>query len=86
MLKERRFLNTIIIIAFIAFISTLPFLVFFQICHVLNLAYDTLGFKIAQKIFTCLLKVNFAVNPLIYVIRLSNYRKTCFLLFCKRLS
>ena len=84
-LKEKQFLQTIMIIAWIAFVCVVPSMVFFQ-------AYDALGFgreknlasEILNKIFLLIFCINFAVNPLIYVVRLPNYRKTFYLLYCKR--
>ena len=84
-LKEKKFLNTILLIACVAFLCTVPSLVFFQI-------YDSLGWwkdilvveTIFLKIFTVIFYTNFAVNPIIYVIRLPNYRKTFYLLYCRR--
>jgi hypothetical protein len=84
-LKEKQFLQTIMIIACIAFVCVVPSMAFFQ-------AYDTLGFgreknlasEILSTIFLPIFYINFAVNPLIYVVRLPNYRKTFYLLYCKR--
>ncbi len=82
-LKEKKFLNTIIIIACVAFLAIVPSMVFFQI-------YDSLGWwndilvKIFKEIFRLIFYTNFALNPIIYVIRLPNYRKTFYLLYWRR--
>ncbi len=84
-LKENKFLNTILLIAFVAFLCTVPSLVFFQIYDSLGWWNDILVVKqIFLKIFTVILYTNFDVNPIIYVIRLPNYRKTFYLLYCRR--
>ncbi len=82
-LKEKKFLNTIVIIACVAFLSIVPSLVFFQIYDSLRWWSDILV-KIFIEIFRFIFYTNFAVNPIIYVIRLPNYRKTFYLLYFKR--
>ncbi len=80
-LKEKRFLKTIILIACIAFISVVPSLVFFQIfADSLDWTNDNLVFVF----FMCILNINFAVNPFVYLTRLPNYRKTFYMLYCRR--
>ena len=83
-LKEKQFLRTITIIACIAVIFVFPSTMFFETSVFLNLNTRKLSATIATKIFVCVFAINFAVNPLIYVLRLPNYRKTFFLLYCKR--
>ena len=83
-LKEKQFLRTIIIIACIAVIFVFPSMMFFQTSIFLNLNTRKLSATIVTKIFVCVFAINFAVNPLIYVLRLPNYRKTFFLLYCRR--
>ena len=85
-LKEKQFLRTIIIIACIAVICVLPSMMFFQTSVFLNLNTRKLSAIILTKIFVCVHAINFAVNPLLYVLRLPNYRKTFYLLYCKRWS
>ena len=77
-LKEKHFLNTIILIACIAFVCTLPSIIIFQFYNSPN---DTL-----VSIFVAVFYINFAVNPLIYIARFPNYRKTFHLLYCCRRS
>ncbi len=81
-LKEKRFLKTIILIASIAFICIVPSMVYFHFNHRLGLSNDSLTSKIIDRIFVCILYINSAVNPFIYVIRLPNYRKTFYMLYC----
>ena len=83
-LKEKKFLRTIIIIACIAVICVLPSMMFFQTSALLDLNGRKLSTIIVTKTFLCIFCINFAVNPLIYVLRLPNYRKTFYLLYCKR--
>ena len=83
-LKEKRFLKTIIIIACIAFICIVPFFALFLLKYSLLLVNDLQAFMIFYAVSTVIYQINFAVNPLIYILRLPNYRKTFYLLYCKR--
>ena len=83
-LKEKQFLKTIIIIACIAFVCVVPSMVFFQIYHSLSMTIDSEILALGHKLVLFLFYTNFAVNPIIYVIRLQNYRKTFYLLYCRR--
>ena len=84
-LKEKRFLRTIIIIASIAFACFIPYLVF-------TVSYSYLGFRednrqallVLHAVCISIFYINFAVNPSIYVLRLPNYRKTFHILYCRR--
>ena len=80
-LKEKRFLKTIIIIACAAFVSTLPYLVI----DLLNgyLHFNNV-FAILYTVSVSIFYINFAVNPLIYILCLPSYRKTFYLLYCRR--
>ena len=82
-LKEKKFLNTIVLIACVAFLCIVPSMVFFKISDSLTWWNDILV-KIFMEIFGFIFYTNFAVNPIIYVIRLPNYRKTFYLLYCRR--
>ena len=87
MLKEKRFLKTIIIIACIAFICIVPFFVLLFLYDSLSFfANDVQTFKIFLVTSAVIVQINFAVNPLIYILRLPNYRKTFYLLYCKRIA
>lgn len=83
-LKEKCFLNTIILIALVAFVSTIPFMIFYEIYNSLGSPKQTHALKILYKVVSLLFYANFTVNPLIYTLRLSNYRKTFLLLYCCR--
>ena len=83
-LKEKRFLKTIIIIACIAFICIVPFFALFLLRYSLLLVNDLQAFMIFYAVSTVIYQINFAVNPLIYILRLPNYRKTFYLLYCRR--
>ena len=83
-LKEKRFLKTIIIIACIAVVCTLPFLVRYLLCSFVGFMADNLQAKtISFTVCVCIYQLNFAVNPLIYILRLPNYRRTFYLLYWK---
>ena len=77
--SEKRFVTTLIIVAVIAVASLAPATV-----H----GYVKQFGRMENKILYCVLKtvlcVNFAINPFIYFIRLKNYRKTLFIVFCWR--
>ena len=79
-LKEKKFLRTIMLIACIAFVCIVPPRVLFNVSALRN----KLGPPIVHSISDALFLINFAVNPLVYVVRLSNYRKSFFLLYCKQ--
>ena len=85
-IKEERFLKTIIIIACIAFLSAVPFLVLYLLhSYVVGFLADNLkSLRILYTVCVSIFYVNFAINPLIYILRLPNYRKTFYLLYCRR--
>ena len=80
-LKEKQFLKTIIIIACIAFVCVVPSMIFFQISCFLGFIGKDIT---SRKIFISIFYINFAVNPLIYILRLPKYRKTFYLVYWKR--
>ena len=83
-LKEKRFLKTIIIIACSAFICIVPFFVLLFLYDSLSFfANDVQTFKIFFVASAVIVQINFAVNPLIYILLLPNHRKTFYLLYCK---
>ena len=73
-LKQKQFLKTIITIACTALICLIP----------PTILRSTLFDKILvlRYLSFCMLYINFSINPLIYVLRLPNYRKTFYLLYC----
>ena len=79
-LKEKRFLKTIIIIACAAFVCTVPFLVLISVYSFLWSKLNSTLFLICNFVFYA----NFALNPLIYILRLLKYRRTFYLLYFKR--
>ena len=84
-LKEKKFLNTIILIACVAFLCIVPFMVFSRInSNPSNLRGNILVIQIFTKIFLFFFHANLAVNPIIYVIGLPNNRKTFYLLYWRR--
>ena len=82
--KEKRFLYTIVIISCIAFFSLVPTMAYFISFWILSLR-TRLTF-VLLIIALSIYYVNFAINPLIYILRLPNYRKTFSLLYCWRAS
>ena len=74
-LREKQFLRTIVVIACIAVITTVP----------ASLLRTVFTDEILKEISLCILYINFAINPLIYILRLPNYRKTFYLIYCRRL-
>ena len=78
-LKEKQFLRTIVFIASIAVICIVPHVVLFSFLD--QYIHENLMVDI---VVTCMATINFSVNPLIYIVRLPNYRKTFCLLYCKR--
>ena len=83
-LKEKRFLNTIIIIACVAVVCIVPGLIFSQVVLLNGVLLSRLAYQTLGGLCLTLYDINFAVNPLIYIIRLPNYRKTFSILYCKR--
>ena len=81
-LKETRFLKTIIIVACIAFVCVVPPMAFALVYN--SLSFGTLASKVVGAISIFSVCLNFAVNPLVYTLRLPNYRKTFYFLYCGR--
>jgi FtsZ-interacting cell division protein ZipA len=74
--KEQKFLTTIIIIALIAVLTALPGTIFFQVISVSDSAGSTETKRIVTVVFIGIFCLNFAVNPLVYCLRLKRYRET----------
>ena len=85
MLKEKKFLTTIIVIASIHVVCMVPFLILYQLVILPGLLEEPLA-QIIMIICSSLFYCNFSVNPFIYVARLTNYRKTFYLLYCRSIS
>jgi hypothetical protein len=85
-LKKKQFLKTIILIAFIAFVCIVPSMTYFQLHDSLRFSKDNLVHVILAEMTSLIFYTNFAVNPLIYILRLRNYRKTFHLIYCRRWS
>ena len=83
-LKEKKFLKTITLIACIAFFCIVPPMISFQLKRSLDFWNDELETVMLHKMFIYIFYINFAVNPIIYVLRLPNYRKTFNSIYCKR--
>ena len=80
--KEKRFLKTIIIIACIEFACVVPTSIFYHLVVLEKLLGNGMVARFVNGISTGLYYLNFAVNPLVYLLRLPNYRKTFYLLYC----
>ena len=81
-IKEKRFLKTIIIIASIAFVCVVPSMIVTFVYHsgyVKDSFIATATFLSSIPFYT-----NFAVNPLIYILRLPNYRETFDVIYCRK--
>ena len=83
-LKEKRFLQTIILIACIAFACLVPSAIFWLIYDFLSSTTNETLLSILKSIIVSIFYTNFAANPLIYIIRFPNYRRTFYRLYWKR--
>ena len=83
-LKEKQFLTTIILIACLAFSCVIPYMIVYVTYDLLSLRKDTLTFEVMETATKIIFSTNFAVNPLIYILRLPSYRKTFYLLYCRK--
>ena len=82
-LKEKRFLNTIVIIACIAFVCTVPSLIFFLFGKYMSIDFENPASVMALMLSLYIFQVSLAVNPLIYILRLPSYRKSFYSLYCR---
>ena len=69
--KEKNFLKTVILIASVTFISYIPVWIMIKV-----FGSNALAKTICTVILNLLFSINFAINPLIYILRFRNYRKT----------
>ena len=83
-LKEKRFLNTIVIIACIAFVCTVPSLIFFLFGEYMGIDFENPASVMVLMLSVYIFQVTFAVNPLIYILRLPSYRKKFYSFYCRR--
>ena len=84
-MKEKRFLNTILLAASIEFIGILPCLILYKILHANEVFFQRpLPMDILWRSLITLNYYTYAINPLIYFLRLPNYRKTFLVLYCKK--
>ena len=82
LIKEKRFLKTIILVACIAITCVVPALIFYYLTVLQDSPIGGVASRILTAIFAGIYYFNFAVNPLVYALRLPNYRKTFYLLYC----
>ena len=84
LLKEKKFLRTIVIIASITVVSFIPGFIFIGVLANRIMPVDSVVFQIISYISSLLMVINFAINPLIYFFRFPNYRRTFKILYCQR--
>ena len=84
LLKEKKFLKTIIVIALITFASYCPWWTLVYVWPENVLARDSLGYWMLLTIYKTFFLINFAINPLIYFLRFLNYQKTFRILYCRK--
>ena len=84
LLKEKKFLKTIILIASITFAGFGPWWTFFYMFEKKLLVRDNLGYWMLVTAFELFFLASFAINPLIYILRFHNYRKTFQVLYCRK--
>ena len=82
LLKEKNFLKTIILIASITFVSYGPWWMLLHIYPESIFVMRSLDQWLLVTIYYLFLLTNFAVNPLIYIFRFPNYRRTFQILYC----
>ena len=84
LLKEKKFLKTIILIVSTTFVSFVPSWILLFKYPENALVPGSLLFWIFVTIYCLLLLTNFAINPLIYILRFPNYQKTFRILYCRK--
>ena len=78
-LKEKRFLTTIIIVGCIQVVTILPNTIYLHVVLLENRSEER---EIIDVILFAIWVVNFVINPVLYVWRLPNYRKTFSIIYC----
>ena len=84
LLKEKRFLKTIILIALVAVFACAPGWILLYLFEYKIMSLKHRGYLILLKMFTLFMGINFAINPLIYILRFPNYRKTFKIIYCRQ--
>ena len=75
---QKEFLKTILIVVFIQILTMVP-------PSVIHLVHNTSqDLSVVQTVFFQMFCLNFAINPVLYVWRLKNYRQTFRLIYCKK--
>ena len=83
-LKEKRFLKTIIIIGFTALVTILPNAIFGQVILFGGHEEESESRGNVDIILFAIWTVNFIINPVLYFWRLPQYRKTFSIIYCCR--
>ena len=83
LLKEKKFLKTIIFIASITFLSYGPGWILWHMYPSITIQ-ESLGSLMFLTAYSLLFLTNFAINPLIYIFRFPNYGKTFQVLYCRK--
>ncbi len=84
LLREKKFLKTIIFTACFTVAALVPGWILMRGLRNKVLLEDSLVYLILLCIFAFLHAINFAINPLIYIIHFPNYQKTFQILYCRR--
>ena len=82
-IKEKRFLNTIVIIASIALVCVVLSMLVHWIGNAVSFSPDSRGYMITNQLFYSIFFIIFVVNPFIYILCLPNYRKAFYLTYCR---
>lgn len=86
-LRDKRFLNTIVLVACIEVIGIAPCLILYELLVAKGIYFQrSLPMDILWRFLYTLYYFTHAINPCLYVIRLSNYRKTYFAMYWTRES
>ena len=83
-LNEKRFLETILIIACIYLVTILPNAVFTQVILFRSPGEEEKTDGSLDRTLFAIWIVNFVINPIVYIWRLPKYRKTFCIIFCCR--
>jgi hypothetical protein len=86
-LREKLFLNTILLVACIEIIGIVPCSILYEVLTAKGIYFQRpLPLDILWCFLLTLYYTTFAINPLLYFLRLPNYRKTFLVLYRKRRS
>lgn len=81
--NEKCFLVTTAIICMVLALTVLPALIYYKILSLIYPELQDEHYSITAKVIVLVFRVNFTVNPGIYLWRLKSYRKTFKVLYCR---